>query len=221
MVCSYLSPAAIGPLGTWARFTGPLLIGLDSLYAVTGGVSVFILTHHHSPLGPSGTGTRTLSTHNSRFIFTPLAFYSHIDCCLKGQRQMTETDSKSSYTVEKGNWETGHFPKVGLFTLYTQANAWTVERCLSRYSPGHWQGVSPKEWSCLWSPPCIRVHCPPCPHFLEGKKCQGTPVCGHFFQSLKSSFRTNLWASLNTEVNSYLMNCQLWKLNFHTNSVSP
>lgn len=79
MVCSYLSPAAVGPLGTWARFTGPLLIRFDPLYTVTGGVSVFILTHHHSPLGPSGTGTRTLSTHNSRFIFTSLAFCTHTD----------------------------------------------------------------------------------------------------------------------------------------------
>lgn len=54
---------------------------------------------------------------------------------------MTETDSKSSYTVEKGNWETGHFPKVGLFTLYTRVNAWTVERCLCPYSPGHWSAL--------------------------------------------------------------------------------
>lgn len=84
MVCSYLSPAAIGPLGTWARFTGPLLIRFDSFYTVTGGVSVFILTYHHSPLGPSGTGTRTLSTHNSRFIFTSLAFYTHVDQLAEG-----------------------------------------------------------------------------------------------------------------------------------------
>lgn len=62
MALSHLSPAAISPLRTRARFTGSLLIGFYSLHAVICGVSVFILTHNHTPLGPTGTGTGTLNT---------------------------------------------------------------------------------------------------------------------------------------------------------------
>lgn len=69
-----LSPAAISPLGTRARFTGSLLIRFDSLYTVTGRVSVFILTHHNSPLGTSGTGTRTRSPGAS----SPLVSSKHV-----------------------------------------------------------------------------------------------------------------------------------------------
>lgn len=69
-----LSPAAVSPLGTRARLTGSLLIGLDSLYAVGGCVSVFVLTHHNSPLGASGTGTRTGSPGAS----SPLVSSKHV-----------------------------------------------------------------------------------------------------------------------------------------------
>lgn len=54
-----LSPAAVSPLRARAGFTGSLLIWFDSLHTIIGGVSVFILTHNNTPLGPTSTGTGT------------------------------------------------------------------------------------------------------------------------------------------------------------------
>lgn len=87
----HLSPAAISPLRTRARFAGSLLIGFYSLHAVVCGVSVFILTHNHTPLGPTSTGTGTLNTSDISQQVNP-----HLDLhlrdtkssWLKGQRQM-------------------------------------------------------------------------------------------------------------------------------------
>lgn len=58
---STLSPAAISPLRARARFAGSLLIRFYSLHAVVCGVSVLILTHNNTPLGPTSTGTGTRS----------------------------------------------------------------------------------------------------------------------------------------------------------------
>lgn len=58
---STLSPAAISPLRARARFAGSVLIRFDSLHAVVGSVSVLILTHNNTPLGPTSTGTGTRS----------------------------------------------------------------------------------------------------------------------------------------------------------------
>lgn len=61
-VCSHLSPAAISPLRARARFAGSVLIRFDSLHAVVGSVSILVLTHDNTPLGPTSTGTGTLNT---------------------------------------------------------------------------------------------------------------------------------------------------------------
>jgi len=54
---SYLTPAAIEPLRAGAGLTGALLYGLSAFITAVGRVAVLILTHHHTPLESSGTGT--------------------------------------------------------------------------------------------------------------------------------------------------------------------
>lgn len=70
-VGSHLSPAAVSPLRARAGFTGSLLIWFDSLHTIIGGVSVFILTHNNTPLGPTSTGTGTLNIANISQQVTP------------------------------------------------------------------------------------------------------------------------------------------------------
>lgn len=53
--CTHLSPVAISPLRTGARFARSLLHGFVFLIAVICGVSVFILAHHDPPLEPPCT----------------------------------------------------------------------------------------------------------------------------------------------------------------------
>lgn len=62
MAHSHLSPVAISPLRTRARFTSSLLIGFYPLHAVICSVSIFVLTYHNTSLGPTSTGTGTLNT---------------------------------------------------------------------------------------------------------------------------------------------------------------
>lgn len=91
MALSHLSPVAVSPLRTRARFTGSLLIGFYSLHAVICGVSVFILTHNHTPLGPTSTGTGTLNTSDISQQVNPylnLQFRDTKSSWLEGQRQM-------------------------------------------------------------------------------------------------------------------------------------
>lgn len=58
--CTHLSPVAISPLRTGARFARSLLHGFAFLIAVIRGVSVFILAHHDPPLEPTRTRARAL-----------------------------------------------------------------------------------------------------------------------------------------------------------------
>lgn len=71
---STLSPASIRPLRTRAGFTSSVLIRLDSLHTVMCGVSVFILTHNHTPLRPASTRTGTCSPRAS----PPLVSAEHV-----------------------------------------------------------------------------------------------------------------------------------------------
>lgn len=94
---SYLSPVAISPLRTRARFAGSLLIRLDPLHAVIGGVSVFILTHDNPPLGPAGTGARTLNTtdisHRAELHLDVHSRITKTQVIWKGPRQAWQTSS--------------------------------------------------------------------------------------------------------------------------------
>ena len=90
-VCAHLSPAAISPLRARARFAGSVLIRFDSLHAVVGSVSVLILTHNNTPLGPTSTGTGTLNTADIGQQVNPhlrLHLEDPESSWLKGQRQM-------------------------------------------------------------------------------------------------------------------------------------
>lgn len=59
---SYLSPVAIDPLWTRARLAGPLLVGPTAILTAVGRITIFILTHHHSPLETSCTCAGALLT---------------------------------------------------------------------------------------------------------------------------------------------------------------
>lgn len=83
---SHLSPGAIRPVRTRARFTSSVLIGLDSLHTVICGVSIFILTHNHTPLRPASTGTGTLNTSD---ISQQVNLHHDIPT-LGSQKQLTE-----------------------------------------------------------------------------------------------------------------------------------
>lgn len=88
---SHLSPVAISPLRARARFTGSLLIGFYSLHAVVCSVSVFVLTHNDTSLGPPGAGTGTLNTSDISQQVNPsldLHFSDPQSSWLESQRQM-------------------------------------------------------------------------------------------------------------------------------------
>lgn len=121
-VCSHLSPAAISPLRARARFAGSLLIGFDSFHAVVGGVSIFILTHNNTPLGPTSTGTGTLNTADISQQVNPyldLHLRDTKSSWLKGQRQMWQKPFSSHPQWTESNPE--NLPSVGLFKVHVLA----------------------------------------------------------------------------------------------------
>lgn len=128
MALSHLSPVAISPLRTRARFTGSLLIRFYPLHAVICSVSVFILTHNHTPLGSTSTGTGTLNTSDISQQVIPTSTCSLGTQKVAGWKVRGKCDRMHSQVIQTmDRKQAQELPFCGAFSCICLLNPWTVE----------------------------------------------------------------------------------------------